>query len=33
MNDHGEAVILGAGFGGLETTKTLRRAPVEISHL
>jgi NADH:ubiquinone reductase (H+-translocating) len=24
------AVILGAGFGGLEATKTLRRAPVEI---
>ena len=23
-------VILGAGFGGLEATKTLRRAPVEI---
>ena len=24
-------VILGAGFGGLEATKTLRRAPVEIT--
>ena len=24
-------VILGAGFGGLETVKTLSRAPVEIS--
>jgi NADH:ubiquinone reductase (H+-translocating) len=24
-------VIIGAGFGGLETTKTLRRAPVEIT--
>ena len=31
MNDHGAAVILGAGFGGLETTQTLRRAPVEIT--
>jgi NADH:ubiquinone reductase (H+-translocating) len=31
MNDHCEAVILGAAFGGLETTKTLRRAPVEIT--
>ena len=26
MNDHAEAVILGAGFGGLETTQTLTRA-------
>jgi NADH dehydrogenase len=31
MNDPGAAVILGAGFGGLETTQTLRRAPVEIT--
>jgi NADH:ubiquinone reductase (H+-translocating) len=31
MNDHGAAVVLGAGFGGLETTQTLRRAPVEIT--
>jgi NADH:ubiquinone reductase (H+-translocating) len=26
-----KVVILGAGFGGLEATKTLRRAPVEIT--
>ena len=31
MPQPARVVILGAGFGGLETAKTLRRAPVEIT--